>query len=262
MPTVASLHLYPVKGMGGISLDASPVEARGLRHDRRWMLVDGNGRFLSQRAIPAMCLFRPEMREDSMRIAGPDGSTVDVPLGSEGERLTVQVWASYCDAIRVPPFVDEWFSERMEMPVRMVYMPDDSIRPTHPDFTRPGDKVGFADAMPVLVASRASLDSLNARLAEPLPMNRFRPNIVVEGVSAHEEDAWPGFELSGVRFRAAKKCGRCQVTTTNQETAEVGIEPLRTLANYRLEGNAVYFGAYFVPEGEGVVSVGDALVFS
>jgi uncharacterized protein YcbX len=140
-------------------------------------------------------------------------------------------------------------------------MPDDSHRQVRLDFAQPGDIVSFADAFPILMASEESLADLNSRLAEPLPMNRFRANIIIQGVEAFGEDLWPTVSIGDLRLRAAKKCGRCSVTATNQDTGVVGTEPLRTLATYRQDGNAVMFGAYFIPEATGRIAVGDSLSF-
>jgi len=256
MPRVSQLVVYPIKSMGGAVLDRSEVGPRGLLHDRRWMLVDEDDRFMTQRVIAKMCLFRASFDEHHLRVRVGEQSVV-LPLIPQKEPLRVTVWKSECDAVRVSDEADAWFSEKMGADVRLVYMPDDSIRPTHPDYTLPGDHVGFADAFPVLVASLASLEDLNSRLEAPLPMDRFRANIILEDCRAFEEDEWPLIEIGDVRFRAAKQCGRCLVTTTNQETAEVGTEPLRTLAKYRQQDKAVVFGNYFVPETNGHISVGD-----
>jgi len=259
MPSVASLHVYPIKSLGGVTLGQSAVTRRGLRHDRRWMLVDEDGVFLSQRSISRMALFRQVITPAGLRVQGPSGATLEIPIDAERERVEVQVWKSEVEAVRVSDEADAWFSSEMGRPARLVYMPEDSVRPTHPDFTQPGDLVGFADAFPVLVISQASLDDLNRRLEEPIPMNRFRPNVVLDGCAPYEEDHWSGFTLNGIHFRHAKTCGRCQVTATSQETGSVGKEPLRTLATYRKEGSVVYFGCYYVPETEGEACVGDEL---
>lgn len=263
MVRVSSLHVYPIKSLGGESREVSGVEPRGLRHDRRWMLVDAEGVFLSQRTIERMALFRVQSGEFGLRVTGPSGSRFEVLFANEGERLTVRIWQSEVEAIRVSDAADAWFSAEMGQSARLVYMPDDTVRATHPQFSRPGDRVGFADALPVLVAGAASLADLNSRLEVPIPMNRFRANIIVSGSEAYAEDDWTaGFTLSGVRYRHAKHCGRCRVTTTDQETAVVGQEPLRALSKYRREGNNVIFGTYYIPDSAGVVSVGDELIFS
>lgn len=240
-------------------MKTSHVGPRGLQDDRRWMLVDADGLFLSQRTREQMALFRITSEKDRYVVTGPDGEVIALPPCAEGPLVSVRVWSSEVDAVSVSAEVDAWFSEKLGMAARLVWMPDSSIRPTDPEFSQEGDQVGFADAYPVLVISEASLAELNGRLEEPIPMNRFRPNIVVKDAGAYEEDGWAIFTIGGVTFRRAKQCGRCRVTTTSQETAVVGTEPLRTLATYRRDGNRIIFGTYFIPENTGIVSVGDRI---
>ncbi len=213
---------------------------------------------MTQRENALLALFRPEVTEHGMRVGMRSGDSIEIPLQPEGPEMDVQIWNDACVAQCVSREVDEWFSDTLSTACRLVYMPDSTMRHTHPDWSEPDDIVGFADAFPVLVAGEASLRDLNSRLDVELPMNRFRPNIVVESQVPFEEDAWPAFHLNGLRFHALKQCGRCIVTTTNQDTAEVGVEPLKTLAKYRLFGQAVCFGMYFAPEGELAISVGDS----
>jgi len=259
MPEVSGLHVYPIKSLGGIALDRSVVERKGLRNDRRWMLVDDEGVFLSQRTFAEMALLKVFHEDGALGVRDREGAPIKIPSVPEGNEVIVTVWKSEVAARHVSATVDEWFSDRLGRAARLVWMPDDFIRPTHPDYTQPGDHVGFADAFPVLVAGEASLVDLNSRLDAPIPMNRFRPNVVLKGTDPYEEDGWTTFTLGGVRYRRAKKCGRCRVTTTDQDTAEVGVEPLRTLATYRREDNVVFFGCYFVPETDGEIEVGDRL---
>lgn len=258
MARISELVVYPVKGLRGINRKASLIEKRGLRHDRRWMLVDETGRFLSQRNTPRMCLFHPSLDGDNLAVQAPNGDVLHVPPPTD-EHIEVRVWRSTCSAVRVGADTDAWFSEHLGVPATFVYMPDDCLRSTNEQYSQAGDIVGFADAFPILVASYASLADLNARLETEIPMNRFRANLIVEGVEAYEEDEWSRIEMGDIQLRAAKRCGRCSVTTTNQDTAEVGTEPLRTLAEYRREGNVVYFGNYFIPETVGEIRVGDAI---
>lgn len=255
MVRISGLVVYPVKGLRGIELAEAAVEPQGLAGDRRWMLIDEDNIFLSQRTTPRMCLYRTRLDDGRLTVHAPDGDSLAIGE-PEGDRIRVEVWEDECDALLVSPSADEWFSRQLGIPCRMVYMPDDAIRPANQKYAKPGDRVGFADGFPVLVASEASLEDLNSRLQSPIPMNRFRANILFTGCDAFAEDAWPSFEVGGVSFRAAKHCVRCQVTTTNQDTAEIGKEPLTTLASYRREGNGVIFGSYFVPEGRGRLWVG------
>jgi len=260
--SVSGLFSYPIKSFGGFALSISAVERRGLRHDRRWMLVDANGLFMTQRTDRRLALFRTAIDEDCIRVSNPSGEWRHVPLDPSGVARTVQVWKDRCDAVQVSDDLDAWFSACLDQPCSLVYMPDDSVRATNAEFTQPGDIVGFADAFPILVISEASLESLNSKLDKSLPMNRFRPNIVVSGWGPHEEDGFSELHVGGLVLRAAKQCGRCSVTATNQETGEVGVEPLRTLATYRQSGNNVQFGAYFVPESAGRIEVGQSIELS
>ena len=254
--TILGLHIYPVKSLGGISLSESAVERRGLLHDRRWILADGEGMFMTQRSSPRLALFRTAIDADGLRIISPSGQVLSVPLAAAGPGRSVRVWKDEIEGLLVSEEVDAWLTRELGTNCSLLYMDDDTIRPTNPEFTQPGDIVGFADAYPILVISEASLAALNARLDEPLPMNRFRPNIVLAGCLPHAEDECSRLRMGDLTLRAAKQCARCAVTTTDQATAEVGVEPLRTLAKYRLRDQKIYFGAYFVPEQAGVLTVG------
>jgi uncharacterized protein len=262
VPTLTGIHVYPIKGLRGIDLPSAGVEARGLEYDRRWMLVDGTGRFISQRTDSRLCLFKPSLGSSAMAITGPDGDQIEIPYEATGSRIPVTVWSSELEAQLVSETADRWFSSSLGLPVRLVAMPNDIVRQTRLDYSQPGDQVGFADAFPILVLSLASMDDLNHRLDEPLPLNRFRANLIVDGCAPFEEDSWPKVQIGTVRLRAAKKCGRCLVTTTNQDTSEVGQEPLRTLATYRKEDGNVMFGAYFIPENEARIAVGERVNIS
>jgi len=224
------------------------------------MLVDQEGVFMTQRTDTRLALFRTAIEPDGLKVVAPSGEVCMAPLEPEGVNRSVRVWKDMCVAIQVSTLIDEWLSEILGRPCSLVYMPEGSLRHTNPAYTSPGDIVGFADAYPVLVASEESLADLNSRMEVPLPMNRFRANIIVSGCEPFEEDTWPNIQIGDVRFRAVKKCGRCQVTTTDQDTAETGVEPLRTLATYRKEGSNVMFGAYFVPETIGCIRVGDEVI--
>ncbi len=257
---VSSLFVYPIKSFGGVPLDRSNVGKRGLDFDRRWMLVDADGQFMTQRTDTRLALFRITIEEDGLRVRTPSGHETLVPFDPSGDPVSVRVWKDTCEAIQVSTEVDAWFSKGLHQKCSLVYMPETTLRPTHPNFTEPGDVVGFADAFPVLVVSEASLENLNGKLQVPLPINRFRPNIVVKGWEPHQEDTFSRLQVGDLPLRFAKNCGRCSVTTTDQDTGVVGTEPLRTLASYRLNGQAVEFGAYYVPEATAQIAVGDVVL--
>jgi uncharacterized protein YcbX len=265
-PRVVELRVYPVKSLGGVSVRASAVDALGLALDRRWMLVDADGVFLTQRVHARMAL----------AAAAPDGTGGVVvtapglpplavaPPPAGAPRRHVRVWADVVEGATHPPEVDAWFSTFLGAPTSLVYMPEDVVRPVEPPYAAPGDRAPFSDAFPLLVVSRESVAGLNERLAErgaaPVEVRRFRPNVVVEGVGTpHAEDAWHGFDAGGVSFEVAKPCARCVVTTIDPDTAARGDEPLRTLAEYRRRGGKVLFATNVIPRGRGTLRVGDAV---
>jgi uncharacterized protein YcbX len=261
MATVSRLFVYPVKSLGGVELAEAEVEARGFRYDRRWMLVDEAGVFLSQRRFPRMALVSVRVGEDSLLLDAPGMPTLEVPFegSAGGGDLTVNVWGDEVRAAPVGSGTDHWFGRFLGAPCRLVRMPDDAVRPVDPKYALAGDRVGFSDGYPFLLLSQASLDDLNGRLAEPLPVDRFRPNIVVEGCGAFAEDGWGRVEIGDLPFRVAKPCARCAITTVDQKTGSRGKEPLRTLASYRKRGSAVLFGQNLIHDGTGTLRVGDAV---
>jgi len=263
---VSALNVYPVKGLKGIALGDALVTPRGLEHDRRWMVVDGAGLFASQREHPRMATVWTEIEADVLVLSAPDRDPLEIPLAAaSGEPIRVRVWQSDCEALAGPPRADAWLSEYLGFPCRLAYMPDSTRRESNPRYAGGGRLVSFADGYACLATTEASLADLNARLAAKgrpaLPMNRFRPNVVIAGGAAYEEDRWREIAIGEAVFRAVKPCGRCQVTTTDQATGEVlGPEPLATLATYREHVEfGVTFGMNWVVERPGRIRVGDAV---
>jgi uncharacterized protein len=265
--SVSALHIYPIKGCGGISLHQADVTGTGFRFDRRWMFVDDAGMFVAQRdsrglgvAIRSACLIRTAIGDRTLTITAPSMPPLIVPLQDvTGAELPVTVWDDSCTAIDQGADAGLWATEFLsrERPgrYRLVRMADGNQRRS-----KVGDgRVAFGDAYPFLVVSDSSLADLNRRLDEPLPMNRFRPNIVLAGSQAYQEDELDGFRINGIDFVGATLCIRCPTTTTNQDTAERGKEPLRTLAAYRKQPDGVVFGRNFNHSGSGSVKVGDAI---
>jgi uncharacterized protein YcbX len=256
---VVELFVYPIKSARGIAVPSAALERRGFALDRRWMLVDEKGSFLTQRALPRMALLEVSIGEDHLAVRAPAMGEIAVPLASDGaveRRTRVTVWDDTCDAILAPDDVSCWFTQALGVPCRLVHMPDDSLRQADPDFSTPQDLVGFADGFPLLLTSVSSLEDLNARLERPVPMNRFRPNVVVSGGAPFEEDVWTRVEACGVTFRVAKPCARCAITTVDQQTAETGKEPLRTLATFRAANGGVMFGQNLLHDCLGTLRVG------
>ncbi len=261
MLRLTSLHVYPIKSAGGCSVRGWEVDGFGLRHDRRWMVVDQEGRFLTQRTHPRLALVRPAIEGDTLRVTAPGMPALDLPLHPRPSVTTrAVVWRETCDVVWTGERAATWFSEALGTPCSLVHMPAGTVRPADPAFAPPGVRVSFADAFPFLLISEESLEDLNRRLPTPLPMNRFRPNLVVRGASPYVEDSLTAFRIGEVDFRVVKPCDRCVVTATDQESTERGVEPLRTLATYRKVGGEVMFGQNVVHLGTGHLSVEMPLV--
>jgi uncharacterized protein YcbX len=256
--SVSGLFIYPVKSCGGLAVDRARVGATGFELDRRWMVVGDNGQFVSQRTYPRLALVRLLLLDESLVLKAPQMPELNLAVDVEdGPATRVRVWDDECVATDAGKDAARWFSEHLGCSVRLVRMTADDARPLGATSAQPGDSVSFADRFPFLLISQASLDALNRRLSLPVPMDRFRPNIVVDGTGPHAEDGWDRLRVGEVSFRVAKPCARCVVTTVDQTTGERGREPLRTLSTYRTVDGQVLFGQNVVHEGRGVIRVGD-----
>lgn len=257
---IAELYTYPVKGCRRVPWPAAEVEPWGLAGDRRWMVVDdATGQSVTQREQRGLALIGQRPTPDGgLVLTAPHAPDLVVPPPT-GAPVPVRVFATPVEATPAGPVADAWLSTVLDRPVRLVWQDDPRRRPADPRYARPGDTVGFADSMPVLLTNRASLDALNDGLDQPVPMTRFRPNLVVDGAAAWAEDGWLGGRLrvGELTFRVDKACGRCVVATVDQDTATAGREPLRALARRRRIGQRLLFGVLLVPEGRGTVRVGD-----
>jgi uncharacterized protein YcbX len=258
---LTGLTLYPIKSARGIPLDACEVDEFGLRHDRRFMVVDQAGQFLSQRDYPRLALVTPAIDGDVLQVSAPGMPPLEVRLVPKPTVMTrVTVWRDRCAAAWVGETAARWFSDVLDCSCSLVHMPDSTRRPTDPAYDSTGSRVSFADAFPFLLISDASLADLNRRLTDPLPMNRFRPNLTVGGAAAYDEDRWSRIEIGPIGLKLVKPCARCVVTTTDQDTMERGVEPLRALAAYRNRGGKVMFGQNAIHEKEGQLRVGDRVL--
>lgn len=257
--TIASIHVFPVKSLGGFSVDNVRLTDRGLEHDRRWMLIDGEGRFLTQRTLPAMACLHCTPGAAGFTVTDVrNGSCVQVPWAlAEGEPVHAQVWEDDVDLLLAPGDLHAWFSDVLQQSARLAYMPNSTVRTTDPKYAEA--RVALNDAFPALVISQASLDDLNERLETPVPMERFRPNFVIAGGRPYQEDEWKEFVLGVIPFKNVKPCARCVIPNTDQQTGAREKEPLRTLAGYRSVGNKVLFGINVTFEVGGVVRVGDVV---
>ncbi|AGP33117.1 MOSC domain-containing protein [Sorangium cellulosum] len=273
---LSAIHIYPVKGCRGLALDAAAVDELGLVGDRRFMIIDPEGKPLTQRPLPRMALIETQLSEGELTLGAAGRSPISVPRASQSAQgarlLTVEVWSS--TGLVAEDCGDEaaaWLSDFLEHPARLVRAGEAFRRPVLKDsVARPEDVVSFADEFPLLVISEASLADLNAHLedrgAAALPMDRFRPSLVVSGCEAFDEDRWGRVRIGELVLRAGGPCARCVVTTTDQLTAERGPEPLRTLATYRRDPQKpgdVNFGQNYIHETKsGALRVGDEVTLA
>lgn len=259
MARVTALNWYPVKSCRGAPLQEAVIGARGIVGDRSFMLVNREGRFLSQREHARMALVEPRLVGDVLHLAAPGLEAIAIPVLATGLHREVSVWRDSCDAVDQGDAAARWASEFLGTSCRLVRIADDMVRVVDREFAVSGNvQVGFADGYPFLLTSEASLADLNSRLAAPLPMNRFRPNIVVAGAEPFAEDGWKRIGIGDMAFDVVKPCARCVITTTDQATAERAREPLRTLATYRhVRGKGVMFGQNLIHDSTGVIRVGD-----
>jgi uncharacterized protein YcbX len=256
------IYLYPIKSLGGIAVQEAQVEERGFKYDRRWMLVDQSGEFLTQRQHPQLALLQVALSESQLEVfsKGDPSQRIafDLDLASNQE-LQVSVWGDQVLARVVSVEVSRWFSDFLKMDLDLVVMPESSHRKMDPRYAVQGESVSFADGMPYVMIGQASLDELNQRLEVPISMDRFRPNLVFSGGEAYAEDQFKQLQIGEVEFQVVKPCARCVLITVNQQTGEKGKEPLATLATYRTVNNKVYFGQNAVALAPGIVRVGDPI---
>jgi len=259
---ISSIYIYPIKSLGGISLTEAQVQDRGLAFDRRWMLVDENGGFLTQRKFAQMALLQIHLQPDGLLVTHKQNllQPLLIPFTEQnGKEVTVTIWDDTCVANEVNGSIAEWFTEALGMFARLVQMPQNTHRPVDQKYAFDAEVVSFADAYPFLIIGHESLNNLNNKLDKAVPMDRFRPNFVFSGGQPHAEDTWETFTIGQTHFRTAKPCARCVLTTINQQTGIKSAEPLKTLATYRTQNNKVLFGQNLVHTGNGVIKVGDKL---
>jgi uncharacterized protein YcbX len=264
---LTEINRFPVKSCRGESVDSAIVEPWGLAGDRRWMLVDDDGVVITAREANRLVLVHPEITETGLRVTAPDLPVLDVPFPDPRAQTPVELWSSRLTAAAADGEADAWFSKAMGCSAHLVYLDDPRRRPTSSSFSEPGDRVSFADGYPLLLATQESLAALNdvvleasGDAGEPLPMTRFRPNVVVAGVEPWAEDDWRRIRIGDAVFRAVKGCARCVLTTIDPDTALRGKEPIRSLARIRRWDGATWFGINLVPDTYDVtIRVGDDL---
>lgn len=282
---ISEINIYPIKSLKGISLEGAVVEKRGLRFDRRWMLTDRDGMFFTQRETPKMATIVVRVDSGQLIVESESAGTLNIPFEPDrGSRQNVTVWQSNVSGEVYNGEVSEWFSDVLGRSCQLVLMPESSERHVSEKFDRGDDIVSFADGYPLMMLGEGSLAEVNERLHDryrgdeygeklPLPMNRFRPNLVVRGSDPFAEDRWAKIRVGEAIFRVVKPCGRCVMTTVDQARGEFdGKEPLKTMATFRMAkdvfpntfeelgqtANAVLFGENLIPENPGAtIRVGD-----
>jgi len=276
--TLSSLIYYPIKACRGIEVDSARVERMGLEHDRRMMVVTPEGEFLTQREVPRLALVTPKLRAESLELSAPNYDSIQVGIQTSGTPWPVNIWKSKgVHAIDQGEDAARWFSDWLGTPVRLVHFADGYKRKVNEQYAvHEDDHTGFADGYPILLTSEEGLQDLNSRLESPVPMNRFRPNIVVKGCEPFAEDTWNRIRIGDVELAVVKPCARCEVTTIDQrsttaphafgggpmdkQTLERSREPLKTLGKYRKHQLGAVFGQNVIPLNEGRLELGMTIV--
>lgn len=259
---VSQLYFYPVKSCAGTALSVAEIGPRGIKYDRQWMVVDEAGDFLTQRELARMALIKPFIDEQSgeLKLNAPAMMEFALSLNAGGQRVPVRVWDDDCQALDQGNEAAAWFSRFLNLKVRLVKFDCEFTRQVSQKYAkRVDDQVGFADGFPFLLLTEASLSNLNQRLSEALPMNRFRPNIVLSGTEPFAEDTWKKIAINGIEFDVVKPCARCVITTVNQDSGIASAEPLKTLASFRRSDGKVLFGQNLTHASEGKIEIGNTV---
>lgn len=252
---LTQLAIYPVKSMRQIALNSSRVDPFGLQHDRRWMMVDAQGKMITQRQQARMCLIQPELNQQGVCLHAAGMADLFVFKPVAGDKRSVTVWDDQCQAYDAGDDAANWLSEFFSITCRLVYFPTDEFRQVDLNYAQPGERTAFSDGFPLLLISQASLDDLNQRLQTPISMSRFRPNLVVSGCDAFAEDRWKKIRIGTINFRIVKPCSRCGIPNIDIATAQRGPEPSKTLITYRKRDNKIFFGQNVIAENEGELHV-------
>jgi len=263
---IIELNIYPVKSLGGIALQEARLTSKGLMYDRNWMLLDENGVFMTQRKHPQMALIETKIKDGDLIFSHKKTDAVaSIPiLNSYGVTLRTKVWSTSCEVQKVDT-IGEWFSKAFGFKCHLVFFPKKNIRTKETEEGTIKRIASLADKSPVLITNTASLNELNGRLDNPIPMNRFRANIIGEGKTAFEEDNWKSVKIGGTTFETVEICGRCKLINVNHLTGDTSKEPLETLSTYRKMDREIKFGIRMncnVAEGtEPIIRLGDKIDF-
>ena len=267
--TLSEIWIYPVKSLSGFQVSEAIVEERGLMYDRRWLIIDKNNRFLTQREVLEMALIQVNLEvangelrsmKFSHKTKNNDEYILQNPTKVSSNKIEVQIWDDVAEACEIEDEVNNWLTKILNKNCRLVYMPDTTERKVDGKYAINGNEItSFSDAYPFLIAGNEALKLLNSKMESPISMNRFRPNFVFDGGEAHDEDFWQKFKIGKIEFYGVKKCARCPIPTIDQETGIIAKEPLKTLSKYRFSNNKVYFGQNLLPYTFGKVKVGNVI---
>jgi len=263
MVKVTGLFIYPVKSLAGFSIQSSELDSMGLKHDRRWMVVNPDGKFITQRTLPIMALIKTTLDNKSLltlSMSGKDDHRV-AATNDNSPLMQVTIWRDTLNVQRAGDASDHWLSDALGVDCHLVYIAENVERQCSLEYAKVGDRTGFADAYPMLLISEESLADLNSRLEKPVEMRRFRPNIVISGCDAFAEDKMEEFSIADIQMQGVKLCDRCPVPTVDPDKGErQGQEPIITLAKYRKWDNKVFFGMNVIHQQMGEIKVGDELL--
>lgn len=258
---VKELYIYPIKSLAGIGIQSGKVEEMGFEYDRRWMLIDENNEFITQREHTNLSQFYPEIKEGKITISHHDTTHEFFVDENLNEPIFSKVWDDETTVVEVNKGTSKWFSDTLGFTcklVKIINKGDRQHKSTRLDKTL---NVSLSDGYPYLLIGSESLNQLNEKLQEKITIKRFRPNIVISSITAHEEDFFDTFQIRNVKFKNAKPCGRCVMVNNNPATGKLSKEPLKTLSTYRTSNNLIYFGVNIIALNEGIITVGDVLNF-
>lgn len=260
--TLSEIWIYPIKSLAGIRVKHARVKPKGLEHDRRWMLIDETGRFITQREHPQMALFDLSIQDQRIIIINRKNSLqLSIPVSvTTGHEHQSTIWDDAVTTVEPDTAYSAWFSDQLNIKCRLVFFPENNIRNVDPKYVFNNEQVSLADGYPFLIIGKSSLQDLNNRLEIPVEMKRFRPNFVFTGGQPFEEDSWKNFKIGSGMFKGVKKCARCVLTTVDPETGTRGREPLFTLSQYRKIENKIFFGQNVIALSENQINEGDEII--
>lgn len=260
--TLSKIFIYPVKSLPGISLETSFVEERGLKYDRRWMLVDKQNKFITQRFFPQMVLIDIKKDKENLSLFHKLKPLPQLKISLNefpSNKEIVQIWGDHCQALVYNKEVNNWFTNALDAECKLVYMPDLTQRKTSKNYYKKSKDVSFADGYPYLIIGESALEFLNLKLDSPVKMIQFRPNLVFAGGKEHEEDSWKEIIIGKINFAVVKPCARCVITTIDIESGSKNKEPLATLSRYRNFNNKILFGQNAIALSGGILNLGDKI---